>query len=121
MTEKEINLLLTRIKKRKEWMINHSVLSPSLEEIQFEKTILGSVISYNTLINELFDFIYEDFFLDSKHQKVMSAITEIYCISAPINIPYISKLLKEKDEYEFVGGQAFLEDLLNYSLINEKK
>ncbi len=117
MTEKENDLLLTSIKKRKEWIINHDTSSLSQEEIEFEKAILGSVIKQTVFINDLFDTLREGFFLALNHQKVLSAIVELYCYSQPIDIPSISKLLKEKNEYEFVGGQTFLDDLLNYDLI----
>lgn len=64
---------------------------------------------------------HERFFLESKHQKVMSIIDEIFCCSSPINIPSISKGLRVKNEYKLIGGQFFIDDLLNYNFINQRK
>jgi replicative DNA helicase len=120
MTEKEIDLLLEKIEKRNDWITNNDVTTPSLEDIQFEKAVLGSIIEYNELHTYLYKSLSEESFIDLKHQKVMSAIIELFCISAPLKVPNISTELKEMNEYEFVGGQAFLDDLLTYSLINKK-
>lgn len=119
MTEKEIDLLLEKIKKRNDWITKNDVTSPSLEEISFEKAMLGSIIEYNALHNYLYESLVEESFIDLKHQKVMFAIDNLFRVSAPIKVPNISSELKEMNEYEFVGGQAFLEDLLKYSLINK--
>lgn len=119
MTEKEIDLLLDKIKKRNDWITKNDVTSPSLEEVQFEKAVLGSIIEYNTLHNYLYKSLREESFIDLKHQKVMFAINELFCISAPIKVPNISSELKEINEYEFVGGKTFLDDLLKYSLISK--
>jgi replicative DNA helicase len=120
MTEKEIDLLLATIETKKDWIKNNDVTSLTEEELQIEKVVLGSIMEYNTLINYLCDTIFEGFFKDSKHQKVIFAISELFTYSAPLDAPNISIELKKINEYEFVGGQAFLDDLLTYSLINKK-
>lgn len=117
MTDVENDLLLTRIKNRKEWIANHDTSSLSREELHFEKAVLASVIKNDLWINDTFGHLREGFFIESKHQKVMSVIDELYCYSQPINISRISELLKERNEYGFIGGQAFFDELLNYRFI----
>ena len=117
MTNEENNLLLTRIKNRKEWIANHDITSLSRKEIHFEKAVLASVIKNDVWINDTFISLREGFFLESKHQKVLSVIDELYCCSQPINISRVSELLKERNEYDFIGGQAFFDELLKYGFV----
>lgn len=117
MTEDENDLLLTKIKNRKEWIANHDTTSLSQEEIHLEKAVLASVIKHDVWINDTYGSLREGFFLESKHRKVLSVIDELYCYSQPINISRVSELLKERNEYEFIGGQAFFDELFKYRFV----
>lgn len=117
MTKKENDLLLIKINKRKAWIANHDTSSLSQEEIHFEKAVLASVIKNDVWINDTFGSLREGFFLEPKHQKVLSVIVELYCYSQPINISRVSELLKERNEYDSIGGQAFFDELLKYGFV----
>lgn len=117
MTEKENDLLLIRIKNRKEWIANHDTTPLSHEELHFEKAVLASVLMNDVWINDTFGHLREGFFLESKHRKVLSVIDELYCNSQPINISRVSELLKKRNEYDSIGGQAFFDKLLKYGFV----
>lgn len=117
MTEEENDLLLIRIKNRKEWIANHDITSLSQEEIHLEKAVLASVIKNDVWINDTFGSLREGFFLESKHRKVLSVIDELYCNSQPINISWVTELLKERNDYDSIGGQSFFDELLKYGFV----
>lgn len=83
------------------------------QDIEAEKSVLGALmLDKNSIIN-VADFLLPSDFYETKHQKIYSAIMELWGKGEPVDILTVSHLLKLKKELSTVGGTEYLTDLVD--------
>jgi len=82
-------------------------------DIEAEKSVLGSLMLDGELINVIIDELKPEDFYHKKHQIIYQAMTELYNRSEPIDILSVSSRLKEKRLLDDIGGNSYLTELVN--------
>ena len=83
------------------------------QNIEAEKCLLGCLMIDPDAVFKVGDFLNSrDFYKDS-HQKIYTAITELFSKREPIDILSISSRLKEKNQFEDIGESTYLTSLVN--------
>lgn len=101
-------LLFKKIMPKKE-IQNQLKLPP--QDIEAEKSVLGSLMLDKNAIVNVADFLLPSDFYESKHQKIYSAILELWSKGEPVDILTVSHNLKTKKELSSVGGIEYLTEL----------
>jgi len=83
------------------------------QDIEAEKSLLGSLMIDPDAIFKVVDFLLiKDFYKDT-HQKIYETITELFEKREPIDFLSVSSKLKAKKELERIGGASYLTSLAN--------
>ncbi len=96
-----------------------------------EVCLLGSLmIDVNAIVRVADSLLVEDFYFP-EHQKIYRAMLDLFQRNTPIDVISVSNILKEKDQLDAIGGQAYLSELVssvptasnvsNYASIIQKK
>jgi len=96
-----------------------------------EICLLGSLmIDVNAIVRVADSLLVEDFY-SPEHQKIYRAMLDLFQRNTPIDVISVSNTLKEKNQLDEVGGQAYLSELVssvptasnvaNYAGIVQKK
>lgn len=83
------------------------------QDIEAEKSLLGSLMIDKDAIIKIADFLHADDFYKKGHQQIYQVIEELFSKGEPIDLISVSSRLKEKDQLEKVGGVAYLTELVN--------
>lgn len=93
-------------------MINEPILAEP-KDIEAEQAVLGSIIEYNELADDIIGIItYKDFYSES-HQHIFKAIIELSEENKPIDEILIADKLKENEKLEGCGGMAYIIELVD--------
>lgn len=76
--------------------------------------MLGAIIIDTNALVKIADKITAEDFYDEKHQKIFTAINDLYEARKAIDVLTISNQLKTKGALEEVGGPAYLTELTNF-------
>ncbi|HEX3152565.1 MAG TPA: replicative DNA helicase [Gemmataceae bacterium] len=76
-----------------------------------ERSVLGSMLRDNVVINDLMPVIKPEHFYFDAHQKVCQAIYDIYRDGHPVDLVILVDALKTRKHLEDVGGDTYLADL----------
>lgn len=80
---------------------------------EVEQTVLGSLlIDPNTIIKVADILVPEDFYTPA-HEKIYSAMLDLYSKNQPIDVMSVTNRLKEKNLLSDVGGTGYLAELTN--------
>lgn len=96
-----------------------------------EVCLLGSLmIDVNAIVRVADSLLVEDFYFP-EHQKIYRAMLDLFQRNTPIDVISVSNTLKEKNQLDEAGGQAYLSELVssvptasnvaNYAGIVQKK
>ena len=83
-------------------------------DIEAEKSVLGSCMLDKQAIIRIADLIRPEDFYKSEHQKIYSAILELYEKNQPIDVLTVSNKLKNRDQLSETGGSTYLAELVNF-------
>ena len=83
------------------------------QDLDSEKSVLGSVMIDPEAINIVSDILGIGDFYNKKHNSIYEAILYLYQKKDPIDILSVSSRLKEKKLIEQIGGKAYLTELVN--------
>ncbi len=96
-----------------------------------EVCLLGSLMIDVNAIIRVADFLLVEDFYYPEHQKIYRAMLELFQRSTPIDVISVADALKEKNQLDDVGGQAYISELVssvptasnmtNYANIVQKK
>jgi replicative DNA helicase len=81
------------------------------QDIEAEKSVLGSLMLDKNAIVNVADFLLPSDFYENKHQKIYSTIIELWSKGEPVDILTVSHELKAKKELSSVGGIEYLTEL----------
>jgi len=83
------------------------------QNIDAEKSLLGSLMLDQKSILKVADSLVERDFYVPQHQKIFQTIIDLFRDNVPIDILSVANLLKEKKQLKNIGGQAYLSSLIN--------
>ena len=78
-----------------------------------EEVVLGALLLEKEAVNEVIDILSPEAFYLDKHQKIFSAIKDLFGKSEPIDILTVTNELKLRGELEMVGGAYYISKLTN--------
>ena len=84
------------------------------QNIDSEKALLGSIMLKPEAMHEVIDMVKPDSFYGEKHRIIYNSMLELFEKNEPIDILSLSSKLKEKKQFEQVGGGSYLTELVNF-------
>lgn len=78
------------------------------QNLEAEESILSAILIDNNALLEVIDVLTPDDFYKSAHQKIFSAITELFTKNEPVDLVTLSNILKEQGRLEEIGGATYL-------------
>jgi len=83
------------------------------QNIEAEKSLLGSLMLDKNAIIKIADYLQPKDFYKQNHQQVFQAILELFEKGEPVDLLAVSTRLKEKNLLEEIGGNSYLTELIN--------
>lgn len=82
------------------------------QDIESEKSILGSIMIDKHAISKVADSLFVQDFYAPAHQKIYSAMLSLFSKNEPIDILSVSNVLTAQGFLDAVGGASYLGDLV---------
>src|SRR6476646_9657471 len=76
-----------------------------------ERSVLGSMLRDNAVINDVLQILHTDNFYFDAHQKVFQAVVDVYNDGHPVDLVILVDVLKTRKQLEDVGGDTYLAEL----------
>jgi replicative DNA helicase len=78
------------------------------QNIEAEESILSAILIDNSTLLDVIEILSPEDFYKSAHQKIFSAIAELFSKNEPVDLVTLTNILKEKGELEKIGGATYL-------------
>jgi len=78
-----------------------------------ERSVLGSMLRDNAVIDDVVNVVRGDSFYEDAHQKIFNAIVALHNRSHPADLVTLGEELIQLKQVEDIGGLAYLADLWN--------
>src|SRR3989338_6622985 len=92
-------------------VFNNNQLPP--QNIEAEKSTLGSVLLDKESINRIIDFLRPEDFYGRAHQLIFTGMIALFEKREPIDLLSLSNKLEEMGQLEAIGGTGYLTSLVN--------
>lgn len=83
------------------------------QNIEAERSVLGSMLLEAEAIEKTLELIQEDSFYKDNHRKIFSAIVSLFEKNEPVDLITVSEELKKKNHLDSVGGMDYITELIN--------
>ena len=83
------------------------------QALDFEEAILGALLIDGRAPEKVLDILSTESFYKHAHQLIFKAILELYTGNQPVDLLSVSKRLREKNEIQQVGTEAYIIELTN--------
>ncbi len=83
------------------------------QDIDAEKTVLGSIMIDGNAITKVADTLSPSDFYSSSNKKIYEAELELFNNSDPIDILSVTNVLKKNKHLKDIGGSTYLTELIN--------
>ena len=83
------------------------------QNIEAEKSLLGSLMLDKNAITKVADYLQPKDFYKQKHQQIYQAVADLFEKGEPVDLLAVSTRLKEKKLLEEIGGNSYLTELIN--------
>lgn len=83
------------------------------QAIEIEESILVACILYKESLTEAAEGLRPEYFYKSAHQKIFTAMIELYNKKEPVELPILVNTLKKKGWLEEIGGATYLVNLID--------
>ena len=83
------------------------------QNIEAEKSLLGSLMLDKNAIIKVADYLQPKDFYKQNHQQIFQATLELFEKGEPVDLLSVSIRLKEKNLLEEIGGNSYLTELIN--------
>jgi len=83
------------------------------QNLDAEKSLLGSLLTDREAIHRVVDMVGADFFYQRNHQLIWEALTDLWERHENIDILTVSTRLKDNGHLDAIGGTAYLTSLAN--------
>ncbi len=81
------------------------------QAIELEQAVLGALMIDNDALSNSIELLKPESFYQTEHQKIFSAIEDLFNNTQPVDILTVTNLLKQKGDLKDVGGAAFVSKL----------
>lgn len=78
-----------------------------------EESILSAILMDNSTLLDVLEILVPDDFYRSAHQKIFSAIGELFTKNEPVDLITLTNILKTKNQLEEVGGATYLASIID--------
>jgi|SaaInl8_200m_RNA_FD_contig_81_777370_length_3777_multi_4_in_0_out_0_1 replicative DNA helicase len=78
-----------------------------------EESVLSAALIDNNTLLDIVEILSPEDFYRSAHQKIFSAIMELFSRNEPVDLVTLSNILKEQNIFEKIGGAAYLTRLID--------
>jgi replicative DNA helicase len=82
------------------------------QSLDAERALLGSIMLKAEAIHEVTDLVTSDSFYAQKHAVIYRAMVALAASGSPIDLLSVANYLKEQNELERAGGNAYLAELV---------
>ncbi len=82
------------------------------QDLESEKALLGSLLLSSDALFEISDIVTSESFYAAKHQIIFEAIDILVNKKEPVDVLTVSALLRERKEFDQIGGAPYLGELL---------
>ena len=86
-------------------------MPPQAPEV--EESVLGAMLLGSQAVNDAIDILQPESFYKVEHQKIFSAILQLFGDTETIDILTVSEKLRKNGDLDFVGGPAYISKLTN--------
>ena len=83
------------------------------QNVAAEEAIISAVLVDNSTLLDVVEILSPEDFYKSAHQKIFSAITDLFAKSEPVDLVTLTNSLKERGHLEEIGGASYLADLVD--------
>ncbi|MFA5714861.1 MAG: replicative DNA helicase [Candidatus Paceibacterota bacterium] len=83
------------------------------QDIEAEKSLLGSLMLDKEAINKVADILHSEDFYKRNHQYIYQVVEDLFIRGEPVDLISVSSKLKERNQLENMGGTAYLTELIN--------
>lgn len=84
------------------------------QNIDAEMSLLGAVLIDEEVLADVSEHVAVKDFYDKRHRTIYDAMMRLYERHRPVDLLTLTDELKKKDEFDTIGGSAYLTDLTNY-------
>ncbi len=84
------------------------------QNIDSEKALLGSIMLKPEAMHDIIDTVKPDSFYSEKHRIIYNSMLELFEKNEPIDILSLSTKLKEKKQFDQIGGGTYLTELVDF-------
>lgn len=84
----------------------HGKLPP--QAVDLEEAVLGALLIEKDALTNVIDILRPESFYKESHQRIYSAIQNLFSKSEPIDILTVTNELRQKGELEFAGGAYYI-------------
>jgi len=91
--------------------LEHGKLPP--QAVDLEEAVLGALMLEKDAVNAAIDILQPKSFYKETHQKIFSAIQDLFQRSEPVDILTVTNELKQRGELDLVGGPYYITQLTN--------
>lgn len=83
------------------------------QAIDLEEAVLGALMLEGDPVNDAIDILRPEAFYKDAHQRIYSAIQDLFASSDKIDILTVTQKLRSKGELDLVGGPYYISQLTN--------
>jgi replicative DNA helicase len=84
------------------------------QNIDAEMSLLGAVLIDEEVLADVSEHVTSKDFYDKRHSMIFSGMMRLYERHKPVDLLTLTDELKKKDDFDTIGGSAYLTDLTNY-------
>jgi len=83
------------------------------QSLEAEESILSAILVDNDTLPEILEILSPKDFYRSSHQKIYTAITELFSRDEPVDLVTLTNKLREHDWLDEIGGATYLANLVD--------
>lgn len=84
------------------------------QNIDAEMSLLGAILIDEEVLADASELVANKDFYDKRHRMIFSGMMRLYERHKPVDLLTLTDELKKKDEFDAIGGTAYLTELTNY-------
>ena len=91
---------------------------PSLQRIpphnlEAEESLISGILIDNSTLLDILEILSPEDFYKTVHQKIFSAIVDLFRKNEPVDLVTLANILKEQNKLEEIGGAAYLAEIVD--------
>lgn len=84
------------------------------QNVDAEMSLLGAILIDEEVLADASELVASKDFYDKRHRMIFSGMMRLYERHKPVDLLTLTDELKKKDEFDTIGGTAYLTELTNY-------